>query len=140
MGLEYRSGRSTTAAQLHSVAMIKKKVKQMNTDIKTLINEDTTNKPTSGDKWQSVGPLKKCVREHAGERRELFSPMNVMGLTIHECRSRALEHHCGGIQTWGSLREGKTMEGELTPESETGGSMALDSSLLSQDLGHVIDR
>ena len=58
MGLEYRSGRSTTAAQLHSVAMIKKKVKQMKTDIKTLLNEDKTNKPTSGDKWQSVETLK----------------------------------------------------------------------------------
>ena len=75
MNLEYKGGRASAAAQLHTLRIAQRELKQLKWDI--LKAQQEAESPIIGDSWIDNGNGRVRIREHSDGRRQLFTPLNV---------------------------------------------------------------
>ena len=113
MNLEYRQGRASAAAELHSVAKVTRELKQMKAEIKEIVNMRKKISVEMSDEWMQGGPGMALIRKHRQHRDELFTPLNVAlgpkhSVDVGSCRTTIGSFKHGGDFT--KVEEWKTCD------------------------------
>lgn len=77
MNLDYRGGRTSAAAPLHTLSQTERELRQVKAEIKSIVNRDKMSKHRVGDKWTQRGCDKALIRRHNQWIDEMFTPLNV---------------------------------------------------------------
>ena len=112
MNLEYRGGRASAAAQLHSLRQAQLELRQLKGDINTAQKDNES--PTIGYSWIEHGIGRVKMREHSAARRQLFTPLNVRfgplnKMEVGSIRTTIGKFNHGGIFTkadhWSNVKD-----------------------------------
>ena len=113
MGLEYRGGRATAAAQLHSMRELRKELRHIKADIKVARNQQKDSQTDNGDNWVVKDISRTMIRRHSDGHRQMFTPLNIkdgpkMNCEVGSIRTTIGKYSRGGrftkIDLWKDLK------------------------------------